>query len=237
MQNCKTERKCRRHHKNRNQNNRPHRQVKPKSKPKKNTTRIWHAPISISTPCLQSLHSISFYFHIPYCKFHIASCILNIEYWILDIDCLILDRAYVSISKKLIRESLFDLRLASLILIKNVSYSDMLTQSLTLTSSSNVLLIPPYSLLSQHFLNNLTLFTTHSDVDHYILTPFYANPQCVAQIPTQYTNMHPVSLANVFVNHWARNQATFRVKVFVIEIGPTDLKEWTKAYCQTCLKM
>eukprot|EP00826_Nyctotherus_ovalis_P043026 TRINITY_DN449_c0_g1_i3.p1 TRINITY_DN449_c0_g1~~TRINITY_DN449_c0_g1_i3.p1 ORF type:complete len:358 (+),score=115.93 TRINITY_DN449_c0_g1_i3:230-1303(+) len=116
-----------------------------------------------------------------------------------------------------------------LLLVKAAKYKSERENVLELKEYGNVLVIPTNCLVVSKFFESLNYYAEWSRVEDKILLENTAKSFVVSQVVYPYL---PITrLPAVFSSP---HQLKHRVRVYVIDIGPRNIKNWVKGYCATC---
>lgn len=116
-----------------------------------------------------------------------------------------------------------------LLLIKAAKYKSERDNVLELKEYGNVLVIPSKCLVVSKFLESLNYYIEWSRVEDRIQLENTEKSFLVSQVAYPYLPI--TQLPAVFSSP---QQLKHRVRVYVIDIGPKNIKNWVKGYCATC---
>lgn len=142
------------------------------------------------------------------------------------------DKAYLAIPEAE-KEEFAYLRAKDFVLLRNVRYTDLVNRYVELEENGNALVLPEclqllteYRELIDCFADGATMKTAIEEKK--LITP--TDTSIVKNEKLPFTSLKKVTGAD------GKFGVKYRVKVYVIEMGPEDVKEWVKGYCEKCKK-
>jgi len=117
----------------------------------------------------------------------------------------------------------------SLLLIKAVKYKNEKDDILEMKDYGNVLIVPNGSKVYSRFFDSLNYFIEWIKAEDRIVAESMNKSFMVSQVVD--TSLPITILPSVFSTS---QQLKHRVFIYIIDIGPKDIKNWVKGYCATC---
>jgi len=142
------------------------------------------------------------------------------------------DKAYLYIEEKVALD-FTNLQLKDFILLKGLHYTDLVSQKIEFIEHGNALVIPEYSSLVHEYQKMMNTFVEGMNLESSLDEKSYLNPYDASVVLNSYLNFTPLRDVTGVKGIYGKK---YRIKVFVVDIGPKDIKEWVKGFCPNCCK-
>jgi len=142
------------------------------------------------------------------------------------------DKAYLVISEAE-KEEFSYIQIQDFILIKGARYTDLATRRIELRENGNIIRLPNYLKLLNEYQSTINIFINETTIETVIEEKKLMTPIEVSIVKN---NSLPISSLKIATDANALYGMKYRVKVYVIEMGPEDIRQWVKGYCDECKK-
>eukprot|EP01022_Parablepharisma_sp_SALTPOND_P004328 TRINITY_DN120100_c0_g1_i1.p1 TRINITY_DN120100_c0_g1~~TRINITY_DN120100_c0_g1_i1.p1 ORF type:complete len:513 (-),score=52.64 TRINITY_DN120100_c0_g1_i1:47-1585(-) len=142
------------------------------------------------------------------------------------------DKAYLLIPEPANKE-FSNIQVKDFVFLKGVYYSDLVTHKIELQDPGNALIIPEYSVLLRDYQRMMNMFIEGMDLDSAIDEKRFSQPIEASVVQNTFLPFTPLKEATGFKGLFGKK---YRVKVYILDMGPKDLKNWVKGYCPNCYR-
>ncbi len=142
------------------------------------------------------------------------------------------DKAYLHIPDSLAAEFAY-IQPKDFVMLKGVQYLDLVERKIEMKEHGNVLTLPTKSAVVEDYRKLMNIFVEGMDLEEMVDEKRYMQP---TEVSTTINAFLPLSPLRDAVGPRGLFGKKYRVKVYVVDMGPREVQDWVKGYCPICYK-
>ncbi len=141
-------------------------------------------------------------------------------------------KAHLRIPQGVMAEEFPKLDNSALLMVKGARYRDAKENIIELKDYGNLLIVPVASIIATRFFELTHLYNEGTKVEQRITQEGLTKSFTVSQIADPTLLLSPIK--SIFAS--TEPLPRYRLRVYVVDIGPKDVHSWVKGYCAACMK-
>ena len=138
------------------------------------------------------------------------------------------EKGYIELSENMIEEYSY-IKPKDFIYVQNAIYTDVIKRRIDLKGSGYIAKVPKYAKILKEYKSIMNIFIEGATLEMLIDEKDSKFPNIISSIKVllPVTSFKSITDNNI-------NLERYRLNVYVIEMGPKNIKDWVKSYCPKC---